>query len=119
MIMSDDTLPTALWVESHISQCQSNCIPVYVMNKGAHSGAAVLLKINGLHNGCKILSQTRDIDGQLCWMHALKPKAGKEEIAESEIDAYIRRSIERDPDVWAIEIEDKEMSNPFGGKILG
>jgi hypothetical protein len=52
-------------------------------------------------------------------MHALKPKAGKEEIAESEIDAYIRRSIERDPDVWAIEIEDKEMSNPFGGKTLG
>ena len=52
-------------------------------------------------------------------MHAIKAKAGKEEIAESEIDAYIRRSIERDPDVWAIEIEDKELKNPFGGNIIG
>ena len=108
-------LPTALWVESHIAQCQSNCIPVYVMNKGAHSGASVLLKINGLENGCQILTQVRDMDGHLGWMNVL----GKEDIAESEIDAYIRRSIERDPDVWAIEIEDKELKNPFGGNIIG
>ncbi|MGB1076746.1 MAG: DUF1491 family protein [Bdellovibrionales bacterium] len=112
-------LPTSLWVESHIAQCQSNCIPVYIVNKGAYSGATVLLKINGLGNGFQILTQVRDIDGTLCWMHAIKAKAGKEEIAESEIDAYIRRSIERDPDVWAIEIEDKELKNPFGGNIIG
>ena len=117
--MPEESLPTGLWVESHIAQCQSNCIPVYVINKGANSGASVLLKINGLGNGCQILSQIRDVDGVLGWMYALKPLAGKEDIAESDIDAYIRRSIERDPDVWAIEIEDKEMKNPFGGKILG
>ncbi len=116
--MTDDFLPTALWVESHIAQCQSACIPVYVINKGAHSGATVLLKINGLGNGCHILTQVRNSENNLCWMHALGNSLGKEEIAESEIDAYIRRSIERDPDVWAIEIEDKEMKNPFGGDIL-
>ncbi len=110
-------MPTALWVESHIAQCQSACIPVYVVNKGAHSGATVILKINGLGNGCHVLTQMRDADGELGWMHALG--GNNKDIAEFEIDAYIRRSIERDPDVWAIEIEDKNMKNPFEGKIIG
>ena len=113
--MSDDSLPTGLWIESHIAQCQSNCIPVYVMNKGAYAGGTVLIKINGLENGCQILTQIRDMDGKLGWMHAL----GKEDVAEADIDAYIRRSIDRDPDVWAIEIEDRELKNPFGGDIVG
>jgi len=108
-------LPTGLWVEAHISQCQSNCIPVYVINKGGHSNCSVLLKINGLANAVDIYSQMRDVDGTLGWVHAMGDKA----LEESDIDAYIRRSIERDPDIWAIEIEDTEMKNPFGGKILG
>jgi len=111
--MSD--LPTGLWVESHLAQCQSNCLPVYVVNKGGASNCSVILKLNGLGNGCKILSQIRGMDGELGWVNAL----GKEDIAESEIDAYIRRSIDRDPDVWVVEIEDKEMKNPFGGKVIG
>ena len=106
-------------MESHIAQCQSACIPVYVINKGAHSGAAVMVKLNGLGNGCQILTQIRDIDGKRAWMHALKPKAGEEHVAEADIDAYIRRSIERDRDVWAIEIEDKTLNNPFEGDIIG
>jgi len=91
--MSDASLPTALWVESHIAQCHSACIPVYVVNKGAHSGATVILKINGLGNGYQVLTQMRDADGTLGWMHALGDS--NKEIAESEIDAYIRRSIEK------------------------
>ena len=74
-----------------------------------------LLKINGLNNGCRVLSQIRDIDGALGWVDAM----GDKPLEESEIDAYIRRSIERDPDVWAIEIEDKDLRNPFEGELLG
>ncbi len=117
--MDDDCLPTALWVESHIAQCQAACLPVYVINKGAHSGASVLLKINGLGKGLQILTQVRNADGKLCWMHALPQIEEKEDLAESDVDAYIRRSIERDPDIWALEIEDQNMKNPFGGEIIG
>ncbi len=113
--MSDPSLPTSLWVESHIAQCQSSCIPVYVLNKGAHSDCSVIVKINGFHNGCVILTQARDIEGKLGWINPI----GKEDVAESDIDAYIRRSIDRDPDVWAIEIEDTQLNNPFEGEIIG
>lgn len=106
-----EALPTSLLVESHIAQCQANCIPAYVINKGGHSHCSILLKINGMGQGIKILSQMRDMDGKLSWVHAM----GDKPLEESEIDAYIRRSIDRDPDIWAIEIEDKNMNNPFEG----
>ena len=41
-----------------------------------------------------------------------------EVVAEKEVDDTVRRSIARDPDLWVIEIEDKDMTNPFEGKIL-
>lgn len=113
--MSDQSLPTSLLVESHIAQCQSACIPVYVINKGSYSDSSIIIKINGLGNGCLILTQARDINGKLGWINPI----GKEDVAESDIDAYIRRSIDRDPDIWAIEIEDPKLNNPFEGDTIG
>lgn len=114
MSLSDDRLPTSLWLDAHIAKCQQEGLFVTIINKGAPYSGTVLLKLNGQGNGFRILTQIRDIEGNLGWMHAL----GKEDVEETVIDAYIRRSLERDPDIWVVEIEDRNLENPFEGKII-
>ena len=107
--MSDDRLPTALWVEVHLRRLGNQGIPYYVLNTGAYAAGTVLLKLNGLENGCALLIQQRDIDGNLGWADALN----EETVDEKRADEYIQRAITRDPDLWVIEIEDRARQNPF------
>ena len=110
--MPDDRLATALYLDAHFFQFQAEGRPYYILNKGAYASGTILLKINGIQNGCRVLQQQRDLDGSLGWMVLFKGQ----NVAESEADAYIQRAIDRDPDIWVVEIEDRSLENPFEGK---
>ena len=110
--MDDDRLPTDLWVMGHIRGLSAQGIPATVAHKGEAKGGTLLLKINQLELGCRLLSQARDLDGRLGWLAAFKG----EFVAEGEADAYIARAVSRDPDLWVVEIEDREGRHPFEGK---
>lgn len=112
--MSDDRLPTGLWVDAQLRHLTEKGTPYYIINKGAYAGGTVILKLNSLTEGCQILTQVRDMDGKLGWLIALSGGW----VAESEADAYIRRAVDRDPDVWVIEVEDRSKINPFEGKLI-
>lgn len=108
-------LPTGLWVDAHLRRLTQEAVPYYVVNKGAYVSGTVLLKINTLEpDGCTVLSQQRDLYGKMGWM----PVFSGGPVAESEADNYIRRALGRDPDLWVIEIEDREGKNPFEGEIF-
>src|SRR5262245_16235731 len=110
----DDRLPAALWIDAHLKRLTVEGIPYYIHNTGAYASGTVLLKLNGLENNCTLLIQQRGFDGDLGWMNALKESS----VMESEADAYIRRALDRDPDLWVIEIEDRLKRNPFEGKTI-
>jgi hypothetical protein len=74
----------------------------------------VILKVNRLDLGCLVLTQTRDLDGVLCWMPALNGDLAP----ESEADAYIERQTARDPDLWVVEVEARDGEHGFEGKVL-
>jgi hypothetical protein len=113
--MSETRLPTELWLGAHLRLCSAAGIPATVARRGAAHGGSVLLKLNQLESGCRVLTQARDIDGKLCWLPAL----GGRLVPEPEADAYVARAVDRDPDLWVIEIEDRGGRHPFEGKILG
>lgn len=112
--MDDDRLPTDLWVMAHIRRCNGEGVPAVVARKGHANAGTLILKLNLLERGCRVLTQMRDLDGAMGWMAAFQGGL----VPEAEADAYIARAVARDPDLWVVEIEDRAGRNPFGGKEL-
>jgi hypothetical protein len=102
-------LKTELWVKAHMRRCAGEAAPAFVLHHGDDDSGMVLLKINTLGNGCKVLTQARDLDGRLGWVGAL----GGDPVPEADADAFIARQTAMDPDLWVIEIEDREGRNWF------
>ena len=112
--MHDDRLPTEVWVMAHLRQCLTEGTPVTVVHKGDAKGGTLVLKLNLLEQGCRVLSQARDLDGALGWLAAFKGEA----VPEAEADEHIARALARDPDLWVVEIEDRDGHHPFEGKEI-
>jgi hypothetical protein len=93
---------TAIWVQAELRRLGMDAVPAVVVRKGDPDAGTVLIKVIRLGLGVYVLSQAQDGQGNSAWIKA----TGPEPVDESEADAYIRRSIERDYDVWVLEIED-------------
>lgn len=112
--LADDRLPTDLWVMAQVRRCTAEAVPAVVVRRGEAKGGTLLLKINQLDLGCRVLTQMRDLDGRLAWLAAFKGSL----VAEAEADAYIGRAVARDPDLWVVEIEHRDGWHPFDGEVL-
>jgi len=112
--MDDARLRIGLWVKAQIRLCDIESIPAVVVHRGDVDASAVLLKINRLADGCVVLTRFRGLDGEPGWLRG----TGPEPVEEPEADEYVRRQIDRDRDVWVIEIEDPKGRYRLDGPIL-
>ncbi|MBP2230532.1 hypothetical protein J2847_003837 [Azospirillum agricola] len=108
----DDRLPTHLWVMAHIRSADAQGVPMMVVRKGDPSRGTVILKLNRLDRTFTVLVQARDGE-KLFWSRG----TGPDPVTEADADAYIARQTRYDPDVWVIEIEDRQGRHWFEGAI--
>ncbi len=77
------------------------------MRKGADDAGAVFLKVNRLDGRCEVLSpaQRMGASGEVerGWARPLG-----DPVPESDANTYFERQIRFDPDIWIVEIEDRE-----------
>ena len=74
-----------------------------VARKGDLRAGAVLVKVLNRSDGtARLLAEATRGDGERVWM---EPAASRD---EPDLDRYIERAIRVDPDVWVVEIEDRE-----------
>jgi hypothetical protein len=112
--MTEPRLKTEIWVKACIRRADVEGIAMAVVRRGDGDGGAVLVKLNRLDGTCTVLAETRDMAGARAWVRG----TGAEPVAEAEADAYIARSRRIDPDIWVLEIEDRQGRLPFEAKIL-
>jgi hypothetical protein len=107
-------LKTRLQIQAAVRQGASQNIAVVIARHGDDDAGVILVKLNRRDLGFEVLAQTRTGAGDLVWQRA----TGAVPVAETEADSYIARAINRDSDLWVVEIEDREARHLFPGKII-
>lgn len=111
---SEARLKSGLWVRAALRACTARAVSALVARKGDEDAGAVLIKQNLMGAGFVVLTQVRQGDGGLAWLKG----TGGQPVDEARADAYIARQIDRDNDLWVVEIEDREGRLPFDAVIL-
>jgi len=75
----------------------------FIVRKGAEEAGAVIITVSRLDGTCLLLNQARDGKGNLVWARPLGDW-GEEIRARSWLD----KQIKFDPDLWIVEIEDRQ-----------
>ena len=72
-----------------------------VVRKGDPDAGAALIKVRRMDSTATLYRPIRDMDGERIWL----PKGP---LPERDIDFAINKRLDTDPDLWVIEIEDRE-----------
>ena len=90
-------------------QLSTRGVGAYLRQGGDADRGTLIVRVDCLDGRNRIFTQHRNLDGNLAWMIATPEDFCDNETAES----YLNRAIQRDPDLWVIEIEDRLGQNPF------
>ena len=102
--MTDDSLNAEFWIMANVRRCNADGVPAMVVRRGDDQAGALIIKVNHLGPGCMVLAPANSMDGRRQWRRA----TGDDLVPEAEADAYIERQLNMDPDIWVLEIEDRQ-----------
>jgi hypothetical protein len=95
-------LTSGLWVAAYLTRLRLADIPVYVTAKGDATAGAVVVKVALLNGTARAYERWSDLmTGARAWMLLA-------EGPEREVDEMLIRQRARDPDLWLIELEDRQ-----------
>jgi len=97
-------LKAELWVSAHIRRCFAADIPAFLRRRGDADAGTVLLKINRFDAGCTVLEPSVDLSGNRAWLRATGPAP----VEDAKAEEVIAKRLRTDPDVWVLEIEDRD-----------
>ena len=96
-------LSTDIWVGALIRRAELAGAFAAVARKGDPRAGAVLVKALDRRAGtARLYSEAVRGDGERFWMQPLRSRA------EADLDAYVERQARIDPDVWVVEIDDRQ-----------
>lgn len=95
-------LTAEFWVHAYLARLRQHGIPAYVVAHGDDTAGAVLVKLATLDGRARLFQRGFDlITGNRTWQELI---CGP----EPEVDAAIARQRGFDPDLWVIEVEDRQ-----------
>jgi hypothetical protein len=102
-------LKSGLWVAAYVRRCEGAGAYGAVRRRGAEDAGAIFVKINRLDGTADLygpapqsaFEEAHPADRAFVACLAQSPAP------ETDVEAFLRREIKFDPDVWIVEIEDR------------
>ena len=95
-------LTARFWVDAYLARLRVFDIPAFVVAHGDDTGGAVLVKLSTLDGQAVVFQRSFDVmTGDRQWVEL---SSG----AEREVDEAIGRQRSFDPDLWVLEVEDRQ-----------
>ena len=96
-------LKAGIFVRALIRRVQVAGASAFVIRSGAEEAGSIILKIAKLDGNVLVLNQARNAKGELVWSQALGGWTGEARAGE-----WCDKQVKFDPDLWIVEIEDRE-----------
>ena len=109
MLLSSD-----LWVSALIRRAQIEGAYATVVKTGdARAGSVIVKAYDTSTRTARLFTEAFGTDGDRLWIQPVTSDS------ESELDAYIARQRQYDPDLWIVEIEDRQGRHFLTEKVQG
>ena len=102
--MTAPRLKAGIFVRALIRRAEVAGAQAYVVRKGVEESGAIIVKISKLDGTALVLSQARrGGEGELVWVKPLG-----DAVDDAKAAAWFEKQVKFDPDLWIVEIEDRE-----------
>jgi hypothetical protein len=105
-------LASGVWVAAYLRRLEGLAIPAFVTRRGDATAGAVLVKLSTLDGRARLFQRSFDLlTGARAWVVLA-------EGPEDDVDAAVARQRRFDPDLWTIEVEDRQGRHLLGEEGL-
>lgn len=95
-------LTADIWVSAYLTRLRLVQIPAFVVKRGDATSGSVLVKLNTLDGQACCFQRSFDLlTGERAWVVLT-------EGFEKDVDASVSKQAGFDPDLWVIEVEDRD-----------
>ncbi|WP_299859203.1 DUF1491 family protein [uncultured Roseobacter sp.] len=95
-------LTARFWIDAYLTRLREQDIPAFIVSHGDDTAGSILVKLNRLDGQATVYQRSYNLmDDTRTW-------AILEQGDEAEVDASITRQQGYDPDIWVIEVEDRQ-----------
>jgi hypothetical protein len=113
-------LKSAIWVSAYIRRCMIEGAYAVVRRRGAEEAGAIFVKIDRLDGTADLFGPAPQSEfdevrpGDRAFIACLRAQPRPND----EVEKYVSRQIEFDPDIWVVEVEDRQ-GRSFLDRIVG
>ena len=113
-------LKSAIWVSAYLRRCMVEGAYAVVRRRGAEEAGAIFVKIDRLDGTADLYGPAPQTEfdearpGDRAFMACLKAQPRPND----EIEKYVSRQIDFDPDIWIVEVEDRK-GRHFLDRVVG